>query len=623
MSEHITTQLDDQRLEAQLRFTPMGQLVEASGPLHLILGWPGVELYGHRLLELVHRGDQAQLENFLRHPNAGTHSEALRLMHQSKAWQWCQLTWLSRQDEIEITLAEEIPERPSKRNRRQGDQVRKTSGPIPLASLLNALGSITDQSKFILLLGEHNQVRYISPNFLTASGQRHDDVIDLTLEQLWPTLGVEFSSTEAAKRFLSGIEQRKQASLEKATVTPLKGESFAFSLEAHSLRWDETDLTLIAGTPASDRRERLAARAMSNLQREALGALVHEFRNVLNIVTGHTELLNGTELTAEQASSVKQLAKYASHSVALNESLSLVPHFYGETFDTLDLGSALKQGEPLLRLLWRNADNLTLETDQSDLQVNVNRGQLLAELLEMTRALRRQTSSDAQLLITLSRRNAAQSGDLLDVSSHRYQAVISLKIVSDPQTLNSPELALGPVAELQTSAASQLEATTAHLRDFLVSCGGELLISISDEAMQFDLMLPDLSQEDASDPTQSNTKTILLIEDDTGVRDLVVIFLESIGMEVVAIQSEDELKALPARNYALIVSDVMLPGARSGPELVAMVRRHQTNLPCLFISGYKQGVLTDEDLEAELTDFLPKPFSKSAFLQKVRAFIPE
>jgi CheY-like chemotaxis protein len=93
-------------------------------------------------------------------------------------------------------------------------------------------------------------------------------------------------------------------------------------------------------------------------------------------------------------------------------------------------------------------------------------------------------------------------------------------------------------------------------------------------------------------------------------------------LEVVTIQSEDEFKALPKAVYALIVSDVMLPGGRSGPELVALVRQRQRNLPCLFISGYKQGVLKDEDLESDLTDFLPKPFSKSAFLKKVRTFLP-
>jgi CheY-like chemotaxis protein len=209
----------------------------------------------------------------------------------------------------------------------------------------------------------------------------------------------------------------------------------------------------------------------------------------------------------------------------------------------------------------------------------------------------------------------------LEVQSHRFLAVISLELTADSETM-SQSTALASVDQLQTNASNRLEASTAHLRDFLTSCGGVITTLLTDESLRMDLRVPDLSRPDFDDDDKTRTRTVLLIEDDTGVRDLVVIFLESIGMDVVTIQSEDDLKALSMTDYALIVSDVMLPGARSGPELVAMVRKQQTNLPCLFISGYKQGVLKDEDLESDLTDFLPKPFSKSAFLNKVRTFLP-
>jgi CheY-like chemotaxis protein len=392
-------------------------------------------------------------------------------------------------------------------------------------------------------------------------------------------------------------------------------------LEAHRLPWDDAELVLIVGTPLSHRNDALAARSMSDLQKESLGALVHELRNVLNIFTGHTGLLLGTSLTAEQETSVAQLVKYAEHTVALNESLALLPHFYEDAFETLDLAGALRQSAPLLKLLWRDTESLTIDIISDDLQANINKGKLVAELLEMTRALRRQASSAARLSITLAREDSEQSTDFLEVQSHRFLAAISLELTADSETM-SQSTALASVDQLQTNASNRLEASTAHLRDFLTSCGGTLTTTLTDESLRMDLRVPDLSRSDSDDDDKTKTRTVLLIEDDTGVRDLVVIFLESIGMDVVTIQSEDDLKALPMTNYALIVSDVMLPGARSGPELVAMVRRRQPNLPCLFISGYKQGVLKDEDLESDLTDFLPKPFSKSAFLNKVRTFLP-
>lgn len=618
MAEQGPAPATDESFKASMRFTATGQLIHAEGPIYRILGWPAAELYGHRLPELVHRADHTQLERFLQHPAEGAHSNALRIMHQVDGWRWCQLTWLRSHNEISIRNTAVTYDLQS---RRKSDRSRRPSGPRPLDPLLRALRPITDRSKFILLVGDEGRIRYISPNFLEATDRRPEDIDDISFEQLWRALRIEYTSPGGAERFLAGVFNDKQARLEAATFSPLKGEPVSLSLEAHRLPWDDAELVLIVGTPLTHRNDAIAARSMSDLQKESLGALVHELRNVLNIFTGHTGLLLGTSLTAEQETSVAQLVKYAEHTVALNESLALLPHFYEDAFETLDLAGALRQSAPLLKLLWRDTESLTIDLISDDLQANINKGKLVAELLEMTRALRRQASSAARLSITLAREDSEQSTDFLEVQSHRFLAAISLELTADSETM-SQSTALASVDQLQTNASNRLEASTAHLRDFLTSCGGALTTTLTDESLRMDLRVPDLSRSDSDDDDKTKTRTVLLIEDDTGVRDLVVIFLESIGMDVVTIQSEDDLKALPMTNYALIVSDVMLPGARSGPELVAMVRRRQPNLPCLFISGYKQGVLKDEDLESDLTDFLPKPFSKSAFLNKVRTFLP-
>ena len=63
-------------------------------------------------------------------------------------------------------------------------------------------------------------------------------------------------------------------------------------------------------------------------------------------------------------------------------------------------------------------------------------------------------------------------------------------------------------------------------------------------------------------------KQALLIEDDPGVRDLVELFLGSLGMDVTSCSAEQEVLKLPNYDFDIIVSDVMLASGKTGPDLV-------------------------------------------------------
>ena len=115
----------------------------------------------------------------------------------------------------------------------------------------------------------------------------------------------------------------------------------------------------------------------------------------------------------------------------------------------------------------------------------------------------------------------------------------------------------------------------------------------------------------------------MLIEDDEGVRDLVDLFLGSLGMDVTSCASEQDVRALKSMDFDLIVSDVMLATGKTGPTLVRAIRKQQPNIPCLFISGYKQGALSEDDLAVPNTDFLAKPFTKAIFTERISRLMNE
>jgi two-component system cell cycle sensor histidine kinase/response regulator CckA len=115
--------------------------------------------------------------------------------------------------------------------------------------------------------------------------------------------------------------------------------------------------------------------------------------------------------------------------------------------------------------------------------------------------------------------------------------------------------------------------------------------------------------------------TILLVEDEEGLRSLNARGLRSRGYSVIeASNGVEAMEALEQKNGAvdLVVSDVVMP-EMDGPTLLKAMRERNPDLKIIFVSGYAEdafdkSVLRDDEQFA----FLPKPFALSALVEKVK-----
>lgn len=124
---------------------------------------------------------------------------------------------------------------------------------------------------------------------------------------------------------------------------------------------------------------------------------------------------------------------------------------------------------------------------------------------------------------------------------------------------------------------------------------------------------------------RSKGETILLIEDEQGLRDLVVDALSAHGYEVLtAADGEEGIRICGdlERRIDLIISDVVLPGV-AGPEAVREIRRKRPGLSALFVSGYSEERMTRQELERVGTGFLAKPFRPDELASTVRAMLDD
>ena len=123
--------------------------------------------------------------------------------------------------------------------------------------------------------------------------------------------------------------------------------------------------------------------------------------------------------------------------------------------------------------------------------------------------------------------------------------------------------------------------------------------------------------EIVSERSMTGTETILLVEDEPGVRLVVQDGLEDLGYNVMTADNGEEGLALLRSGCAIdvLISDVMMP-KMNGPTMVEQSRFSRPELPVVFITGYASGLLTGLD---QYSSILAKPFTVADLADKVRA----
>jgi hypothetical protein len=121
-------------------------------------------------------------------------------------------------------------------------------------------------------------------------------------------------------------------------------------------------------------------------------------------------------------------------------------------------------------------------------------------------------------------------------------------------------------------------------------------------------------------PTLHGTETVLLVEDESGVRELVKKILERYGYRVLSARHATDALAIEQRHDGpihLLLSDIVMPGL-NGPDLAQRLVRRRPAMPVLYISGFAHHVAVGLGSVGGRTGFLQKPFSAETLAARVR-----
>ena len=142
---------------------------------------------------------------------------------------------------------------------------------------------------------------------------------------------------------------------------------------------------------------------------------------------------------------------------------------------------------------------------------------------------------------------------------------------------------------------------------------------------EFRIYLPSVSQPPApvvdttEGPMTGGSETILLVEDESALRDKIREVLEKAGYQVVVTGNGQEAYRLAMsdiRKFHLLLTDVVMP-EMSGPRLAEQMLTYRPAMKVLYMSGYPE---TGEsgDTPQVRANLIPKPFTKAKLLSRVR-----
>ncbi len=125
-----------------------------------------------------------------------------------------------------------------------------------------------------------------------------------------------------------------------------------------------------------------------------------------------------------------------------------------------------------------------------------------------------------------------------------------------------------------------------------------------------------------TDPVQGGHETLMVVEDEDAVRNVLVGVLEAQGYKVLAAASgTDALERWGGRKQQvdLLLTDMAMPGGLSGRQLAERLLPETAGLKVIYTSGYNPGLagIDPELLEGE--NFLAKPYRPAKLLQMVRS----
>jgi PAS domain S-box-containing protein len=367
---------------------------------------------------------------------------------------------------------------------------------------------------------------------------------------------------------------------------------------------------------AEQERHRLEHQLRQNERLDSLGHLAggvaHDFNNLLAVILGYCGMLADSVAADDPAQAdVEGIRKAAERGAALTRQLLIFSRLEPSRPENIDLNTVVRETRDLLtRTL---GEDITVVTE------------LDADL----HAVRADRTKMEQVLLNLvvNARAAMPDGGTLRIETGNADGAVTLSVADDGHGME-PEVAQRAFEPFFTTRPKGqgvgLGLATAY--GAVTDAGGTIHIQSAPGAgttVHIRLpatAVPDEHRAHADDePPTGDGESVLLVEDEDAVRQMLLRQLDNAGYRVRAAASPLEaLEVFTAdpRSFDMLLTDVVMPGM-SGTQLASRLRAVRGDLPVLFMSGYTTGPAPGGHMLPDDGSLLHKPFDRATLLAAI------
>jgi len=420
---------------------------------------------------------------------------------------------------------------------------------------------------------------------------------------------------------------------------PLVERNFTLSEDGRRTDWlvrrfplSKGDGGILVGAFAIDLTEqkRLEEQLRQVAKMEALGLLAggvaHDFNNLLTVINGYAQLLDAWSADPRAARrAAEQIRKAGDHAALLTGQLLAFGRKQMVQAEAIDLNGLIVGFMPVLAKMVGEHIRLQAVTQDAVELVWADRSQMEQVLLNLVVNARDAVGAGGgSIVVSTENTNLSEEAiaSSLGLPCGRYVQLTVSDSGCGMDTATQARIFEPFFTTKERGKGTGLGLSTVY--GIVSGAGGTVRVeSRPGKGATFRIWLPATSRtvvDSAETALAGGSRvTILLVEDDEGVRGLTRLLLEKDGHRVVAcVGGKEAIEAMGAINgdVRLVVTDVVMP-EMSGPEVARRLREIDPSLKVLYISGYSEDRLVQAASD-EGSALLRKPFTAEALGLAVR-----
>jgi PAS domain S-box-containing protein len=434
---------------------------------------------------------------------------------------------------------------------------------------------------------------------------------------------------ERETRFLPSDLLRRHG-LRSGVMAVIKGNERAYgvlgahSRESRAFSQDDAQFlqavgNVLASALARSHAGRLEAQLQQAQRLEAVGQLAggiaHDFNNLLSVILNYVQFLLGETDDEQALADLREIEHAAKRAAELTAQLLVFSRHEVTRPRQVDLVAAIAETETLLRRTIGEHIELVAEAPPSLPPVELGSGQAEQILVNLVVNARDALIDGGTISV-----GVTEIGDYVvltvrddgigmaeEVAAQAFDPFFTTKRAGE-----GTGLGLATIYGIVKGAGGQVQIESEQQRGTTVTV--RLPVAGGRDALR-------LGDREAAGAVDGRGETVLVVEDEEGVRTTTCRILESNGYRTLSAPDGSSAEAVFEAHQSeidLLLTDVVMPGM-SGKELVESLRARQPGLKAIYMSGYAGGVVSRHGALDDGSAMLEKPFTAAELLGGIRA----